>query len=85
MHTRILFQVTKRDKNKVFVNLINFREVMINKNLVDFELYAALHVAFTLWLLEVFAAIGYDILRPLRFEDSESKKAMTVLLSSKIR
>jgi hypothetical protein len=48
---------------------------MINKNLVDFELYAAVHVAFTLGLLEVFAAIGYDILRPLRFEDSESKKS----------
>jgi hypothetical protein len=48
MHTRILSQVTKRDKNKGFVNLINFREFMINKNLVDFELYAAVHVAFTL-------------------------------------
>jgi hypothetical protein len=75
MHARILFQVTKRDKNKGFVNLINFREVMINENLVDFELYAAVHVAFALWFLEVFAAIGYDILRPLRFEDSKSKKS----------
>jgi hypothetical protein len=25
---------------------------MINENLVDFELYAAVHVAFTLWLLK---------------------------------
>jgi hypothetical protein len=48
MHARIPFQVTKRDKNKGSVNLINFREVMINKNLVDFELYATVHVAFTL-------------------------------------
>ena len=37
-------------------------------------MYAAVHVAFTRWLLEVFAAIGHDILRLLRFEDSESKK-----------
>lgn len=74
MHARILFQVTKRDKNKGFVNLINFQEVMINENLVDFELYAAVHIAYTLWLLEEFAAIGYDIVRPLRFEDSESRK-----------
>jgi hypothetical protein len=47
---------------------------MINKNLVDFELYAAVHIAYTLWLLEEFARIGYDILKPKKFRNSKKTK-----------
>lgn len=73
MHSRILFQVGKHHKAKGFVNMINIPEVMINENLVDFELYAAVHIAYTLWLLEEFAMIGYNTLSPSRFPDVEPK------------
>ena len=68
MASRILFQVTKRFENK-----IDFPEVMINKNLVDFELYAAVHVGYTLWFLEEFAKIGYTILLPIRYDSKPQK------------
>jgi hypothetical protein len=75
MHSRILFQITKWDKEKKrFVNLINIPEVMINENLADFELYAAVHIPYTFWLLEEFAKLGYEILSPSRFPDAEPKK-----------
>jgi hypothetical protein len=66
MADRILFQVTKGYENQ-----INFPKVMINKNLVDFELYAAVHIAYTLWLLEKFAKMGYDTLKPKKFRNSK--------------
>jgi hypothetical protein len=36
-------------------------------------LYAAVHIAYTLSLLEEFAMIGYNILSPSRFPDAEPK------------
>jgi hypothetical protein len=78
MHSRILFQVSKRHKTKGFVNMINFPEVMINETLVDFELYAAVHIAYTLWLLEEFAKLGYDILQPVQFPNSKETKSGSV-------
>lgn len=66
----ILFQVTEG----FFENKINFPGAMINENLVDFELYAGVHVAYSLWLLEEFAKIGYNTLKPERFPEVEPKK-----------
>ena len=74
MHPRILFQVSKPHRTKRLVNMINFSEVMANENLVDFELYAAVHIAYTLWLLDEFAKLGYDILQPVKFPDLEPKQ-----------
>jgi hypothetical protein len=76
MHSRILFQINKWDKEKKrFVNLIDIPEVMIdNTDLVDFELYAAVHIAYTFWLLEEFAKLGYEILSPSGFPDAKPKK-----------
>jgi hypothetical protein len=65
MASRILFQVSKRFKNK-----INFPEVMANENLVDFELYVAVHIGYTLWFLEEFAKILYPILSPLKLDSN---------------
>jgi hypothetical protein len=80
MADRILFQINKWDKEeKRFVNLINIPEMMVNENLVDFELYAAVHVAYTFWLLEEFARLGYNILQVTKFPDSE--KTMSSYLS----
>ena len=48
---------------------------MIKKtNLVDFELYAAVHIAYTLWLLEKFADIGYRTLKPVKFDNSKKSE-----------
>ena len=76
MDSLILFQITKLDKKKKrFVDLINIPEVMIKKtNLVDFELYAAVHIAYTLWLLEKFADIGYRTLKPVKFDNSKKSE-----------
>jgi hypothetical protein len=68
MASKILFQVTKRFKNK-----IDFPEVMFNENLVDFELYAAVHISNTLWFLEEFARIGYDILQPIGYSSERHR------------
>jgi hypothetical protein len=70
MADRILFQVTKGYEKQ-----INIPEVMINENLVDFELYAAVHIAYTLWLLEEFASLGYNILPVKKFPSSEEAKS----------
>jgi hypothetical protein len=75
MADRILFQITKWDKEeKRYINLINIPEVMVNKNLVDFELYAAVHIGYTFWLLEKFAEIGYDTVKPAKFDNSKETK-----------
>jgi hypothetical protein len=66
MADRILFQVRKGYENQ-----IDFPKAMVNKNLVDFELYAAVHIAYTLWLLEKFARMGYEILKPKKFRNSK--------------
>lgn len=77
MHARILFQITKLDRNKnQLVNLIDIREVMANKNLVDFELYAAVNIAYTFWLLEKFAEIGYSILKPVKSDNAKGAKKL---------
>lgn len=48
LHPRIFFQIYKKDEDNRTVNLINnIPEVMINENLVDFELYAAVHIGYT--------------------------------------
>jgi hypothetical protein len=47
---------------------------MINENLVDFEKYAGVHIAYSLWLLEEFANIGYAVLKPERFPDRQPQK-----------
>jgi hypothetical protein len=76
MHSRILFQITQWDKEeKRFVHVINIPEMMVNENLVDFELYTAVHVAYTFWLLEEFAKLGYDILQPVQFPNSKETKS----------
>lgn len=71
MHARIFFQICTMDKDKRRVNLINIPEVMINQNLVDFELYAAVHIGYTFWLLEEFAKLGYSILQVKKYPDIE--------------
>jgi hypothetical protein len=45
---------------------------MFNENLADFELYGALHIGYTFWLLEQFAAIGYQVLQPQRFDNART-------------
>jgi hypothetical protein len=62
MHPRILFQIYKG-----FAKLINIPEVMLNENLADLELYAA--------VLEEFASLAYDILPVKKFSDSETAKS----------
>lgn len=74
MASRILFQVSKWSKNGGFVNKINLQGAMINENLVDFELYAGVHMGYSLWFLEELARIGYHTLKIERFPDIEPKK-----------
>lgn len=71
---RILFQVYTKDENNFPVKMIDIPEVMANENLVSFELYAAVHIGYTFWLLEEFANLGYDILQVKRYPDSEETK-----------
>jgi hypothetical protein len=71
MHHRILFQIHAVDECKLPMNLINIPEVMFNENLVDFELYAAVHIGYTFWLLEEFANLGYNILQVTKYPNSE--------------
>jgi hypothetical protein len=70
MHPRILFQIYKG-----FAKLINIPEVMLNENLADLELYAAVHIGYTFSLLEEFASLAYDILPVKKFSDSETAKS----------
>jgi hypothetical protein len=55
---------------------------MINENLVDFELYAGAHVAYSLGLLEEFAKIGYDTLTLKNSQILNPKRDTTVLKPS---
>ena len=75
MHPRIFFQIYNYDKDNGRVKLIDIPEVMVNENLVDFELYAAVHIGYTFWLLEEFARVAYDILQVRKFPDSETIKS----------
>jgi hypothetical protein len=77
---QIFFQIYRGDKEKGFVKLINIPEVMVNENLVDFELYAAVHIGYTFWLLEEFARLACDILQVTKFPDSEIMKSGYVVL-----
>jgi hypothetical protein len=84
LHPRVLFQIYTKDKDGHRVNLINIPEVMINENVVDFELYAAVHIGYTFWLLEEFAKLGYNILQVQNFLTLKKQCwAMQVLMSSK--
>jgi hypothetical protein len=71
---RILFQIYTKDENNFPVKLINIPEVMDNENLVNFELYAAVHIGYTFWLLEEFANLSYTILQVKKYPDSEKSK-----------
>jgi hypothetical protein len=59
---KILFQVMKK-----YTKLIKTSEVSYNENLEDFELYAGVHIAYSLWFLEQFATIAYKELPPIRY------------------
>ena len=77
LYPRILFQIYAKDennKNNLPVGLVNIPEVMVNKNLVNFELYAAVHIGYSFSLLEGFANLGYNILQVPRHADSEHTK-----------
>ena len=71
---RILFQVYTKDENNFPVKMINIPEVMANENLVNFEVYAAVHIGYSFSLLEEFANLGYDILQVKKYPDSEETK-----------
>ena len=71
---RILFQIYTKDENNVPVKLINIPEVMGSENLVNFELYAAVHIGYSFWLLEEFANLGYNILQVKKYAESEESK-----------
>jgi hypothetical protein len=71
---RILFQVYTKDENNLPVKMINIPEVMDNENVVNFELYAAVHIGYSFSLLEEFANLGYDILQVKKYPDSKHTK-----------
>ncbi|MDQ3837530.1 MAG: hypothetical protein M3270_11460 [Thermoproteota archaeon] len=71
---RILFQVYTKDENNLHVKMINTPEVMDNENLVNFELYVAIHIGYSSSLLEEFANLGYNNLQVPRYADSEHTK-----------
>jgi hypothetical protein len=71
---RILFQIYTKDENNVPVKLINIPEVMGSENLVNFELYAAVHIGYSFWFLEEFANLGYNILQVKKYAESEESK-----------
>ncbi len=64
----ILFQVMKK-----YTKLIKTSEMSYNENLEDFELYAGVHIAYTLWFLEQFATIAYRELPPIRYNSQPQK------------
>ena len=71
---RILFQIYTKDENNVPVKLINIPELMGSENLVNFELYATVHIGYSFWLLEEFANLGYNILQVKKYAESEESK-----------
>ena len=43
-----------------------------DSDLVDFELYAAVHIGYTFWLLEEFVNLGYNILQVTKYPNSKN-------------
>jgi hypothetical protein len=89
LYPRILFQIYAKDennKNNLPVGLVNIPEVMVNKNLVNFELYAAVHIGYSFSLLEGFAnwAITFFKSQDMLILNTQ-RWAMQVLMSSKIQ